>query len=108
MAADPDLPRYAFDFLDADDRGQLFVPPVEGVVIARRRHNRRRDGWTQLLRITLKRADRSSSVVVMAFVEELGTRKKPPPATSPGQHATSQGCSRTSPMSYCSATRKDS
>jgi diguanylate cyclase (GGDEF)-like protein/PAS domain S-box-containing protein len=74
--ADGDQPRFAFDFVHPSDQGQLFVPPTEGVVVARCR-TRVIDGEVQGVRITLKRSDQLNTTIVIAFVEPLDTPQAP-------------------------------
>ena len=74
--ADSDQPRFAFDFVHPGDQGQLFVPPTEGVVVARCR-TRVIDGEVQGVRITLKRSDLQNTTIVIAFVEPLDSPQAP-------------------------------
>jgi PAS domain-containing protein len=65
-----------FDFVHPGDQGQLFVPPTEGVVVARCR-TRVIDGEVQGVRITLKRSDLQNTTIVIAFVEPLDSPQAP-------------------------------
>ena len=76
------LGNYAFEFVHAEDRSSLFVPPLEGFVDVEVRGRPRRGGNDEMLAptryaVNLRRADRDNTALTVAYLRAVETGDAP-------------------------------